>query len=96
VRNLARTNNLNVGINDMIVGVIYGEETELSSHYKRISQSYPVIIGKEFWYRLTGKEDFYLDLIDAIGDVALEVDGSHIVEQTISNLAIEIQAKYFD
>lgn len=96
VRNLARTNNLNVGINDMIVGVIYGEETELSSHYKRISQCYPVIIGKEFWYRLTGKEDFYLDLIDAIGDVALEVDGSHIVEQTISNLAIEIQAKYFD
>ena len=37
-----------------------------------------------------------LGLIDAIGDVALEVDGSHIVEQTISNLAIEIQAKYFD
>lgn len=96
VRNLARTNNLNVGINDMIVGVIYGEETELSSHYKRISQCYPVIIGKEFWYRLTGKENFYLDLIDAIGDVALEVDGSHIVEQTISNLEIEIQAKYFD
>ena len=89
-------NILKDGINDMIVGVIYGEETELSSHYKRISQSYPVIIGKEFWYRLTGKEDFYLDLIDAIGDVALEVDGSHIVEQTISNLAIEIQAKYFD
>ena len=96
VRNLARTNNLNIGINDMIVGVIYGEESELSSHYKKISQSYPVIIGKEFWYRLTGKEDFYFDLIDAIGDVALEVDGSHIVEETISNLAIEIQAKYFE
>jgi hypothetical protein len=96
VRNLARTNNLNIGINDMIVGVIYGEEPELSSHYKKISNSFPVIIGKEFWYRLTGKEDFYFDLIDAIGDVALEVDGSHIVEQTISNLALEIQAKYFE
>lgn len=96
VRNLARTNNLNIGINDMVVGVIYGEETELSSHYKKISQSYPVIIGKEFWYRLTGKEDFYYDLIDAIGDVALEVDGSQIVEKTISNLTAEIQAKYFE
>src|SRR5690554_1469866 len=96
VRNLARTNNLNVGINDMIVGVIYGELEELSSHYKKISQSFPVIIGKEFWYRLTGKEDFYFDLIDAIGDVALEVDGSHIVEETISKLAIEIQEKYLD
>lgn len=96
VRNLARTNNLNIGINDMVVGVIYGETEELSSHYKKISQSFPVIIGKDFWHRLTGKEDFYFDLIDAIGDVALEIDGSHIVEKTISNLAIEIQEKYFD
>lgn len=96
VRNLARTNNLNIGINDMIVGVIYGEESELSSHYKKISNSYPVIIGKTFWYKLTGKENFYFNLIDAIGDVALEVDGSRIVESTISNLAIEIQAKYFE
>jgi len=42
----------------MIVGVIYGEASELSSHYKKINEKYPVIIGKEFWYRLTGKEDF--------------------------------------
>lgn len=95
VRNLARTNNLNVGINDMIVGIAYGEEAELSSHYKKIANTFPVIIGKEFWYRLTGKEDFYLDLIDAIGDVALEVDASKIVEKTISSLSLEIQAKYF-
>lgn len=94
VRNLARTNNLNIGINDMIVGVVYGEATELSSHYKKISNTYPVIIGKDFWHRLTGKEDFYLDLIDAIGDVALEVDGSHVIEETIAVLAKEIAEKY--
>lgn len=96
VRNLARTNNLNIGINDMIVGVVYGEATELSSHYKRISNTYPVIIGKDFWHRLTGKEDFYFDLIDAIGDVALEVDGSHVIEETITKLAKEIKEKYPD
>ena len=95
-RNLARTNNLNIGINDMIVGVIYGEEAELSSHYRRISNTYPVIIGKDFWYSLTGKEDFYFELIDAIGDVALEVDGSHILEETVAVLAREIQEKYPD
>lgn len=94
VRNLARTNNLNIGINDMIVGVVYGEATELSTHYKKISTKYPVIIGKDFWHRLTGKEDFYLDLIDAIGDVALEVDGSHVIEETIAVLAKEIAEKY--
>lgn len=94
VRNLARTNNLNVGINDMIVGVVYGEVSELSSHYKRIEQSFPVFTGQNFWHRLTGKEDFYFELIDAIGEVALEVDASKKVEETISILAKEIAEKY--
>ena len=94
VRNLARTNNLNVGINDMIVGVVYGEEAELSSHYKKIGNTYPVVIGKDFWHRLTGKDNFYFELIDAIGEVALEVDASKVVEQTIVTLAKEIKEKY--
>lgn len=94
VRNLARTNNLNVGINDMIVGIVYGETSEISSHYKKIRESFPVIIGKDFWHRLTGQEDFYFQLIDAIGEVALEVDASNIVQETIDKLAIEIKAKY--
>lgn len=94
VRNLARTNNLNLGINDMIVGVVYGEVNELSSHYNSISQSYPVYIGQNFWHRLTGKKNFYFELIDAIGDVALEVDASNVVETTIEILAKEISEKY--
>jgi hypothetical protein len=94
VRTLARTNNLNVGINDMIVGVVYGENTELSSHYNRIGKTYPVIVGKDFWHRLTGKDDFYYELIDAIGEVALEVDASKVVEKTIKALTKEIEEKY--
>lgn len=94
VRAIARINNLNVGINDLIVCVVYGEETELSSHYRRIGNTYPVIIGKDFWHRLTGKDDFYYELIDAIGEVALEVDASKVVEETIKTLAIEIEQKY--
>lgn len=92
--NLARTNNLNIGVNDMIVGVIYGERNELSSHYNRISENYPVIIGKDFWHKLTGKEDFYFQLIDAVGEVALEVDGTKILDQTITALSKEIAAKF--
>src|SRR5690606_16732190 len=89
VRNLARTNNLNVGIEDLIVGVAYGETSDLSSHYLKISQHYPVYIGQEFWHRLTGKEDFYFELIDAMGEVALEVDASNIIESTIFKLSEE-------
>lgn len=94
VRNLARTNNLNIGINDMIVGVIYGDHTDLSSHYKKIEQNYPVIVGKDFWHRLTGQENFYFELIDAIGEVALEVDATKVVSETISKLAKEIKTKF--
>lgn len=89
--NLARTNNLNIGLNDMVVGVIYGEQEELSSHYKKIDTKYPVIVGKTFWYRLTGKEDFYFELIDAFGDVALEVDGTKVIQETIDTLSKEIE-----
>jgi len=94
VRTLARTNNLQVGINDMIIGVVYGENADLSSHYRRIGNTYPVFVGKDFWHRLTGKDDFYFELIDAIGEVALEVDASKVVEKTIKALAIEIEKKY--
>lgn len=95
IKNLARTNNLSINIDDLIVGVIYGEVSELSSHYKKIGENYPVITGKDFWHRLTGKPDFYFDLIDAFSDVALEVDGTHVIEQTIQNLANEIRESRF-
>src|SRR5690606_22279851 len=92
--NLARTNNLSIGINDMIVGVIYGEEEELSSHYRRINDRFPVLVGKTFWEHLTGKENFYYELIDAIGDLALEVDGTLRLQETIDSLAKEIEEKF--
>jgi hypothetical protein len=91
VRNLARTNNLNIGINDLVVGVFYGEPHELSGHYKRIQEEHPVIVGAEFWHRLTGHADFYQRITDAIGDVALEYDGSELVESIIDQLARQIE-----
>lgn len=88
-KNLARTNNLQIGLNDLIVGVLYGERCELSSHYKTIESKhhYPVYIGKEFWHRLTGDEGFYLELTDAVASVAAEFDGTEILEKTIKELA---------
>lgn len=89
-RRLARTNNLDVRETDLIVGVIYGSTEQLSSHYQRINDRYPVIIGKEFWHRLTGDEDFYLDLIEAFGEVANEANGSEKLQIAIDQLAEEI------
>ncbi len=96
IKNLARTNNLDVRFNDLIVGVLYGEEEDLSSHYQRISEKYPVFVGQELWHRVTGNEDFYLELIDAIGEVALEVDATDKLNDAIKSLAEEIKTELLE
>ncbi|WP_296558640.1 PmeII family type II restriction endonuclease [uncultured Acetobacterium sp.] len=90
VKNLARTNNLNIGFNDLIVGVFYGKEKDLSNHYKKIQEVYPVYIGQDFWFRLTGDADFYNELTAAIDEVAAEYDGRALLNSVIEKLAIEI------
>ena len=90
IRNLARTNHLDLNITDCIVGVFYGTESSLSQSYKRIDEEYPVYVGKEFWHRRTGDSDFYYDLIDAFAEVADEMDSSAMIGQIIQRLAHEI------
>jgi hypothetical protein len=89
VISLGRTNNLRITHDDMVVGIIYGDKDSLNGHYKRITSEYdyPIYIGQEFWYRLTGDESFYKDLIHAIGQVAEEADFSNELKEVISSLA---------
>lgn len=91
VKNLARTNNLNVSFNDLVVGVFYGESADLSTHYKKIKKEYPIYIGQDFWYRLTGDINFYSELTAAIDEVATEYDGRDMLDQVINELAQEIE-----
>lgn len=91
VRNLARTNHLTVGIDDMVVGVLYGTPEDLSGHYRKLAETHPVIVGAEFWHRLTGDERFYADLISAFGQVAREVDSRESLDRAIERLADEIR-----
>lgn len=90
IRNLARTNHLDLRTEDCIVGVFYGTREELSSSYKKIDEDYPVFVGKEFWYRLTGEEDFYNDLINAFAEVADEVNGTEVINEAIRKVAESI------
>ena len=61
VANLARTNQISLNNSDLILGVLYGTENQLSQHYKRIDEKHPVIIGVEFWHRITGFPDFIIN-----------------------------------
>ncbi|MEG1474711.1 MAG: PmeII family type II restriction endonuclease [Longicatena sp.] len=90
VKNLARTNHLNIGLDDLVVGVFYGDSKELSNHYKEINKEYPVYIGQDFWRRLTGDTNFYKALTKASNEVALEYDSRKIIKEVIEKLAIEI------
>lgn len=93
VKNLARTNrqtDINPTI-DCIVGVLYGTFDDVSAFYKTINKDYPVICGVEFWHRLTGDANFYEELINAFAEIAVDIDGRDIIEDTITRLAEQIE-----
>ena len=91
MRNLRRTNGGRIPTEDCVVGVLYGDFESLSSHYKKINEDYPVIVGKDFWYHLTGDEDFYSELVNAFVEVVDELTESDTLERTVRLLAYEIE-----
>lgn len=88
----ARVDGLPIQLNDMIVGVLYGERSELADHYKKIEEkTCPVYCGAEFWEHVTGDKQFYYRLAKAFGEVVEEdTEAGHIVKNMVDNLAKEI------
>lgn len=95
LHNKARIDKMSVCVDDMIVGVLYGEKDELSAHYKTIDSHYPVYCGADFWKRLTGDDDFYHRLAKAFGEVVEEddIDGSALIQEKVREIADEIDEK---
>lgn len=93
LQNKARLDRLDIGINDMIVGVLYGETGDLSGNYKNIDKTCPVYCGAEFWEHLTGDKSFYHQLAKAFGEVVEEddIDGSQLITEKIKEIAKEIE-----
>lgn len=87
---LARTNHIIATNNDFVVGVLYGSLDELSMHYKKIDQVHPVLIGKDFWHRITGYEGFYDALVSSLQSCIDELDTRDLVNQGVMILASEI------
>ncbi len=89
IKNLARTNNLRIAIDDMVIGILYGERHELNAHYKRLESEYhyPVFIGQDFWHRLTGDAGFYFELGRVLSIVAGEFDSTELLSDVIQKLS---------
>lgn len=91
----SRLDRLQLQLDDLIVGVLYGEQDSLSANYKTIASHYPVYCGAEFWERITGDPEFYYRLAKAFGEVVEEdgIDGSLLLKQKIEEIASEIRIK---
>lgn len=91
VINLARTNQINMNNSDLILGVLYGSKDQLSQHYKKIDEKHPVIIGSEFWYRITGYPNFYDKLVINLNQMILSLDTEDFFKKGYLALAKEIE-----
>lgn len=91
VTNLARTNSMDLNNSDLILGVLYGEEDQLSQHYLKIDKQFPVIIGREFWHRLTGYENFYIKLVAILDQMILSLDTEDFFKKGYIALAEEVE-----
>lgn len=91
----ARLDRLPLQIDDLVIGVLYGDPSSLSANYKMVDAHYPVYCGAEFWERLTGDKLFYYELSKAFGKVVEEndIDGSELIASKIKELSKEITAK---
>ena len=89
----ARLDHMSLQMDDMIVGVLYGER--ISANYITIASSYPVYCGAEFWEHITGDSTFYYQLAKAFGQVVEEdgIDGSSLITQKVKDIANEIIEK---
>lgn len=92
--NLARTNKAfkNINNTDFMVGVLYGEVDELSMHYKVIDKTHPVMIGKEFWHRVTGFPDFYDGLVQNLQLLIENIDTQDLINLGVEKLSKEIES----
>lgn len=91
VTNIARTNSIQMNNSDLILGVLYGSENDLSQHYKKINEEYPVIAGAEFWHRITGFESFYEKLTENLDELILGLDTEDFFTKGYIALAKEIE-----
>lgn len=90
-KRLAMQNNRQIMDADFMAGILFGSHEGMSASYKNIEKYFPVYVGKDFWQRLTGDDNFYNDLINELGKLAKEAKAKKKLEVAINTLAGEIE-----
>ena len=88
--NLARANKSSpIAFGDLVVAVAYGTEDQLNQNFKALREQHniTVLVGFDFWYRLTGDKNFFRDLTVAFAKAAEKVDTEGLINKTVESLA---------
>lgn len=93
ILNLARTNNaLNqLSNNDLNICILYGDTNEISQHYKKINEKFPVVVGADFWHSITGYKNFYKDLVVQLDQLILSLVDDQFIENGLNKLVEDIE-----
>jgi len=89
IKNLGRTNNLKILNSDLIVGVLYGQDEFLNAHYLKLrtEHDYTVLVGNDFWVRLTGDNQFMNKLSKTIRESFEDIEFTPILNDVIKELS---------
>ncbi len=89
IKNLARTNNLKVLNDDLVVGILYGKDEFLSAHYLKLRNEhyYSVLAGNDFWVRLTGDDQFMDKLAQVIRESFEDLNTKSVLDDVITKLS---------
>ena len=86
---------LSFQIDDLVVGVVFGEHNKLSPNYKTLETTFPVYCGAEFWEHLMGDKHFYSRLLNAFVEVVEQEDMPvcDCIRKKVKEIAQEIAEK---
>lgn len=88
IKRLATTNALPLQLSDLVVGVIYGSQSQLNGNYRQLqAKNYQVYVANEFWVRLTGVANLEEQLVEATIRAAKKTNSHTALKKAIQDLA---------
>ena len=88
IKNKAKRDGNPITDDQLMIGVIYGSDTSLNSHYKKLKGlNIPVHVSDNFWERLTGEKNFEQRLVDACVRATKAANVKGLLDQVVLDLA---------
>ena len=93
VKQLLRANGRALSDDHFAIGVMYGEERDLNAFYVQLRDvhGWELYVGKDFWWRLTGDENFMDRLLLVVRTATEKVNSSDALNAAIDTLSKDVR-----